>query len=87
MQRVVGRLAWALQHDLRPRPAWGCMKQRLLEVLSAVLTALCGLLLISVTIILLCCEPVMILIRPVYHAIFNGAAVEKLMAQLNREDA
>lgn len=84
---LLGRVAWVLRNDLRPQPAWHGIKQRLLELLSAVMVAGCGLLLIPLAMLRLLFEPVMIVLRPLYHALFNGSAVERLMAMRRNHDA
>ena len=84
---LLGRVAWVLRNDLRPQPAWHGIKQRLLELLSAVMVAGCGLLLIPLAVLRLLFEPVMIVLRPLYHALFNGRAVERLMTMHRNHDA
>lgn len=83
---LLGRVIWALRNDLQPKPAWRGIKQRLLELVDSVVVAGCGLLLIPLATTRLLFEPVMILLRPLCHALFNGHAVDRLMAMRRNHD-
>jgi hypothetical protein len=71
-----------LFHDFHPKPAWSCMKYRLKCVLSTVITMCCMLVLLPVTVVLLCCEPILILIRwAVSRIVGIGEVVEEKLVQ------
>lgn len=76
-------IIWVLRHDLKPKPVSSRFKYHFKVIQSAFMMVIYGLIMIPLSLVLICLEPFMIFIRPMFCAVFKPKAVENLIVSLS----